>query len=70
LRRMTRAEALAAVVDIIAKSVSDLPLLIALLDIAGQRLLAARLREVVTSRPAEVGGKARPDPGMWRRGQL
>jgi hypothetical protein len=67
---MTRAQALAAAADIVAKSVPDLDALVDLLEIAGQRRLATALREVVASRPAEVRGKARPDPGIWAKGRV
>jgi ParB family chromosome partitioning protein len=66
-----RGAALAAAVGIIGRSVSDLAGLIDLLEIAGgnTRLIAA-LRGIVASRPAEVGGKARPDATIWRSGRL
>jgi hypothetical protein len=59
----------AAVVDI-ARSVPDLAALVELLDIAGLKRLASALREYVAARPVEVGGKARPDIEVWRRGRL
>lgn len=62
---MTRGQALAVAAAIIAKSVPDLPGLIALLKVAGQLRLAAALRAGAGGKPAGVGGAARPDAGMW-----
>jgi hypothetical protein len=67
---MTRAQALAAAAVDIAKSVPDLVALISLLDIAGQRRLATALRGYVVALPAEVGGKAHPNPEMWTKGRV
>jgi hypothetical protein len=67
---MIRADALAAAADIIARNVPDLDALIDLLVIAGQKRLSAALRGIVASRPAEVGGKPRPDAGMWAKGRV
>jgi hypothetical protein len=67
---MTRAEALAAAAVDIARNVPDIVALIDLLDVAGQKRLAGALREHVTSRPAEVGGRPHPDVEVWRRGRV
>jgi hypothetical protein len=69
-RGVTRAAALAAAAVDIAKSVPDIGALDVLLDIAGQKRLSAALREIVASRPAEVGGKPRPDVEVLRRGRV
>jgi hypothetical protein len=62
---------LAAAVGVIAHSVSDLPALVDLLEIAGGHArLAAALRKVVSSRLKPIGGVPRPDPSLWRRGRL
>jgi hypothetical protein len=63
---MTRAEALAVAAGIIARAVPDIAALIEFLEVAGQKRLAARLRELDVARPAEVGGAPRPDATMWR----
>jgi hypothetical protein len=62
---MTRGQALAVAAAIIAKSVPDLPGLIALLKVAGQLRLAAALRAGAGGKPAGVGGAARPDAAFW-----
>jgi ParB family transcriptional regulator, chromosome partitioning protein len=67
---VARPEALAVAAGIIARSVPDLAALVDLLEIAGLKRLAASLRGCVDGRPAEIGGEARPDPAVWRRGQL
>jgi hypothetical protein len=67
---MTRAQALAIAAVDIARAVPDLPALISLLDLGEQKRLAAALREVVLAQSAEVGGRPRPDPAVWRRGRV
>jgi hypothetical protein len=67
---MSRSEALATAAGVIAASVPDLAGLVELLEIAGQRRLAARLREHARARPVEVGGRPKCDPEVWRRGRV
>jgi hypothetical protein len=68
---VTRAEALTAAAGIIGKHVADIGGLAELLEIAGIKRLAARLREISCARPAEVGcGRPRPDPDLWSRRRL
>jgi hypothetical protein len=67
---MTRAQALAAAATVIAHCAPDLPLLIDLLETAGQARLANALRAYSRDRPVEVGGKAKPDPKVWSKGRV
>jgi hypothetical protein len=67
---VTRAENLALAAAIIRASVPDLRTLIGLLELAGQRRLAAEIRRQMETPTVSITGQAHCDPAMWREGRV
>jgi hypothetical protein len=67
---VSRGKALALAAGVIARSVPDLGFLCDLLEMAGQRRLVGAIEKRLAAREAEVGGRPRPDPGVWSKGRV
>jgi hypothetical protein len=67
---MTSKQNLQLAAGIIVHSVPDIRTLVGLLDLCGQRRLAAAIREQMATPSIRIEGQPHCDPAMWREGRV